>query len=67
MTDFMTLGLADSLELFSACRVMGEGPGIGTGLRLGAMSEALPLKDARTRRVGADFLLEARFSCSPDL
>ena len=67
MTDFMERGLADSLELFSSCRVMGEGPGIGTGLRLGAMSESLLLKDARVRRVGADFLLEARFSCSPDL
>ena len=50
-----------------SCRIMGEGPGIGTGLRLGAMSESLLLRDATVRRVGPDFLTEALFSCSPDL
>ena len=41
LTAFAELGLADSLALFTSCRIMGEGPGIGTGLRLGAMSESL--------------------------
>ena len=67
LTAFMELGLADSLALFTSCRIMGEGPGIGTGLRLGAMSESLLLRDATVRRVGPDFLTEALFSCSPGL
>ena len=67
LTAFVELGLADSLALFTSCRIMGEGPGIGTGLRLGAMSESLLLRDATVRRVGPDFLTEALFSCSPDL
>ncbi|MDO4786382.1 MAG: hypothetical protein Q4A13_05515, partial [Fretibacterium sp.] len=67
LTSFMALGLADELALFSSHRIMGEGPGLGTGLCLEAVSDSVLLKDARTRRVGKDFLLEARFSCSPDL
>ena len=67
LTAFMERGLADGAALFSSCRVMGEGPGIGTGLRLEAMSESLLLKDATVRRVGPDFLTEAFFSCSPGL
>ena len=67
LTAFAELGLADSLALFTSCRIMGEGPGIGTGLRLGAMSESLLLRDATVRRVGSDFLTEALFSCSPGL
>ncbi len=67
LTAFMELGLADSLALFTSCRIMGEGPGIGTGLRLGAMSESLLLRDATVHRVGPDFLTEALFSCSPGL
>ncbi len=67
LTAFMERGLADELALFSSCRVMGEGPGLGTGLHLKSVSDSLPLRDAAVRRVGTDFLMEARFSCSPDL
>ena len=67
LTAFMERGLADGAAFFTSCRVMGEGPGIGAGFCPEGMSETLLLSGACVRRVGSDFLLEARFSCSPDL
>ena len=67
LTAFMEKGLGDWLSLFVAPKVMGEGPGLGTGMSLASMAEALMLKDLHARRVGDDLLIEGRFACSPGL
>ena len=67
LTSFIILGLADSLSLFVAPKLLGEGIGLGTGVSLGSVAEAFDLRDMDARRVGDDLLIEGRFACSPDL
>ena len=67
LTSFMEARLADSLSLFLAPRVMGEGSGLGTGMVLASVADSLKLRDSTTRRVGGDIVIEGRFACSPDL
>jgi len=67
LSAFMEAELCDSLVLFEAASVMGEGPGLGDGLRFDFMENVVKLKDVRTRRVGDDVIVEGIFRCSPDL
>ena len=60
-------GLADSLALFAAPKILGEGPGLGSGVYLDSVADSFKLRDVRTRRVGGDILIEGSFTCSPDL
>ena len=67
LTAFMEKGLGDWLSLFVAPKVMGEGPGLGTGLCLASVADAVMLKELQSRPVGGDWQIEGRFACSPDL
>ncbi|MDR2528871.1 MAG: bifunctional diaminohydroxyphosphoribosylaminopyrimidine deaminase/5-amino-6-(5-phosphoribosylamino)uracil reductase RibD [Synergistaceae bacterium] len=67
LSAFMGAGLCDGLALFTAASVMGEGPGLGSGLRFDFMGEALRLRETRARRAGNDLLVEGVFECSPAL
>jgi diaminohydroxyphosphoribosylaminopyrimidine deaminase/5-amino-6-(5-phosphoribosylamino)uracil reductase len=67
LSSFMKAGLCDSLALFSAGTVMGDGPGLGDGLRFEGMSDVIKLRDLRARRLGVDVLVEGIFECSPAL
>ena len=67
LSAFMKAGLCDSLALFTAPLIMGEGPGLGDGLRFDFMGNVVKLRDARVRRVGDDVLVEGIFQCSPAL
>lgn len=66
-TSLIRAGLADSLSLFTAPRIMGSGIGLGAEMSLNSVAESLMLADVTARRVGCDMLLEGRFKCSPDL
>jgi len=67
LSAFMKAELCDSLALFTAPSVMGEGPGLGDGLNFDFMGNVVKLKDIRARRVGDDMLVEGIFRCSPAL
>jgi diaminohydroxyphosphoribosylaminopyrimidine deaminase/5-amino-6-(5-phosphoribosylamino)uracil reductase len=67
LSSFIAAGLCDAFLLFVAASVMGEGRGLGDPLRFGRMEDIVRLTDARTRRVGEDFLVEGLFRCSPAL
>jgi diaminohydroxyphosphoribosylaminopyrimidine deaminase/5-amino-6-(5-phosphoribosylamino)uracil reductase len=67
LSAFIEAELCDSLALFMTGSLMGEGPGLGTGLRFGFMKDVVRLKETRTRRVGSDLFLEGIFRCSPAL
>lgn len=64
LSTFIDCGLADQLSLFVAPRILGEGPGLGTGLALSSVADAFGLERTTTRRIGRDILLEGRFTCS---
>ena len=62
LTSFMLAGLADSLSLFIAPKIMGEGAGLGTGLNLSSMRGAFNLKNIKTQNFSnGDILLEGVF------
>ncbi|MCL2009561.1 MAG: bifunctional diaminohydroxyphosphoribosylaminopyrimidine deaminase/5-amino-6-(5-phosphoribosylamino)uracil reductase RibD [Synergistaceae bacterium] len=67
LSALMEAGLCDSLALFTAPSVMGEGPGLGSGLNFDFMGGVVKLRDVRSRRVGGDMLVEGIFRCSPAL
>lgn len=67
LTALMERHLADSLSLFVAPRVLGEGIGMGEGFSPASVADSLNLRDITSRPVGDNLLLEGRFSCSPDL
>ena len=67
LTALMEGHLADSLSLFVAPRVLGEGIGMGEGFSPASVAESFNLKDVTSRPVGDILLVEGRFSCSPDL
>ena len=67
LSAFMEAELCDSLALFTAPSVMGEGPGLGDGLSFGFMGDVVKLRDICARRVGDDVLVEGIFRCSPAL
>ena len=67
LSAFMEAELCDSLALFIAPSVMGEGPGLGDGLRFDFMENVVKLREVCVRRMGADVLVEGIFRCSPAL
>jgi diaminohydroxyphosphoribosylaminopyrimidine deaminase/5-amino-6-(5-phosphoribosylamino)uracil reductase len=67
LSSFIGAGLCDSLALFAAGSLMGEGRGLGDGLSFEWMNEVPRLRDVRVRRVGSDVLVEGDFQCSPAL
>ena len=67
LSAFIEAGLCDSLALFTAASVMGEGPGLGSGLHFDFMGDTIRLREARSRRAGEDLLVEGIFECSPAL
>ncbi|MCR4817927.1 MAG: bifunctional diaminohydroxyphosphoribosylaminopyrimidine deaminase/5-amino-6-(5-phosphoribosylamino)uracil reductase RibD [Fretibacterium sp.] len=67
LTAFMEKELGDWISIFIAPKIMGDGPGLGTGLSFASVAETLKLKGLQARRVGEDLLIEGRFTCSPDL
>ncbi|GHS88303.1 riboflavin biosynthesis protein RibD [Synergistales bacterium] len=67
LSSFIKEELCDSLALFSAASVMGEGPGLGDGFSLETMNDVVRLRDVRVRRAGGDILTEGVFQCSPVL
>jgi diaminohydroxyphosphoribosylaminopyrimidine deaminase/5-amino-6-(5-phosphoribosylamino)uracil reductase len=64
---FVERELCDSLVLFMAGCLMGQGPGLGEGLHFGFMKDVIRLRETRTRRAGNDLFLEGIFRCSPAL
>jgi diaminohydroxyphosphoribosylaminopyrimidine deaminase/5-amino-6-(5-phosphoribosylamino)uracil reductase len=67
LSSFIAAGLCDAFMFFVAASVMGEGRGLGDSLRFDRMESIVRLRNARTRRVGEDFLVEGIFRCSPAL
>jgi len=67
LSAFMKAELCDSLALFTAPSIMGEGPGLGDGLSFNFMENVVRLKSANARRAGNDILVEGIFQCSPAL
>jgi diaminohydroxyphosphoribosylaminopyrimidine deaminase/5-amino-6-(5-phosphoribosylamino)uracil reductase len=67
LSAFIEAGLGDSLALFVAGSVMGEGYGLGDGLSFERMADVARLRDVRVRRAGDDVLVEGEFRCSPVL
>ena len=67
LSAFMRAGLCDSLALFTAPVIMGDGPGLGDGLRFDIMDSTVKLRDVCIRRLGNDVLAEGIFRCSPGL
>jgi diaminohydroxyphosphoribosylaminopyrimidine deaminase/5-amino-6-(5-phosphoribosylamino)uracil reductase len=67
LSAFMKAELCDSLAIFTAASVMGEGPGLGDGLSFNFMSDVVKLRDVHVRRIGYDMLVEGIFRCSPAL
>jgi diaminohydroxyphosphoribosylaminopyrimidine deaminase/5-amino-6-(5-phosphoribosylamino)uracil reductase len=64
---FIERELCDSLAFFMAGSLMGQGLGLGEGLRFDFMKDVVRLKDIRTRRAGSDLFLEGIFRCLPAL
>ena len=64
---FIERELCDSLAFFMAGSLMGQGLGLGEGLRFDFMKDVVRLKDIHTRRAGSDLFLEGIFRCSPAL
>jgi diaminohydroxyphosphoribosylaminopyrimidine deaminase/5-amino-6-(5-phosphoribosylamino)uracil reductase len=67
LSAFIEAELCDSLALFTAGSLMGEGRGLGDGLSFGQMEDIARLKNVRSRRAGSDILVEGDFQCSPAL
>ncbi|MDR1048642.1 MAG: bifunctional diaminohydroxyphosphoribosylaminopyrimidine deaminase/5-amino-6-(5-phosphoribosylamino)uracil reductase RibD [Synergistaceae bacterium] len=67
LSAFIEAGLCDSLVLFTAGSVMGEGRGLGDGLSFEQMKDVARLRNVRARRAGSGFLVEGDFQCSPAL
>ena len=67
LSAFIEAGLSDALALFSSASLMGEGHGLGEGIRLQSMRDIVRLREFRVRRAGKDSLLEGIFQCSPAL
>jgi diaminohydroxyphosphoribosylaminopyrimidine deaminase/5-amino-6-(5-phosphoribosylamino)uracil reductase len=67
LSSFIKKRLCDSLALFTAPSLMGEGYGLGEGLRFDFMDDVIHLKETRARHVGNDLLVEGIFQCSPAL
>jgi len=67
LSAFMRNSLCDSLALFTAPSVMGEGAGLGDGLSFDFMGDTVKLRNLNVRRVGGDVLAEGIFQCSPAL
>jgi diaminohydroxyphosphoribosylaminopyrimidine deaminase/5-amino-6-(5-phosphoribosylamino)uracil reductase len=64
---FIERELCDSLAFFMANSLMGQGLGLGEGLRFDFMKDVVRLKETRVRRTGNDWFLEGIFRCSPAL
>jgi diaminohydroxyphosphoribosylaminopyrimidine deaminase/5-amino-6-(5-phosphoribosylamino)uracil reductase len=64
---FIERELCDSLAFFMAGSLMGQGPGLGEGLRFDFMKDVVRLKETRARRAGNDLFVEGIFRCSPAL
>jgi diaminohydroxyphosphoribosylaminopyrimidine deaminase/5-amino-6-(5-phosphoribosylamino)uracil reductase len=67
LASFVRAGLCDSLALFAAGALLGEGRGLGDGLRFDMMRDIVRLRDVHVRRAGEDLLVEGIFQCSPAL
>jgi diaminohydroxyphosphoribosylaminopyrimidine deaminase/5-amino-6-(5-phosphoribosylamino)uracil reductase len=67
LSAFIEAQLCDSLALFTSSAVMGEGPGLGSGIHFDSMRDAVRLRETRTRRAGNDMYVEGIFQCSPAL
>lgn len=67
LSAFMGAELCDSLVVFAAGSVMGEGAGPGEQLRFENMKDVLRLRDLQVRRAGPDMCIEGIFECSPAL
>lgn len=61
ITSFISQKLADSLSLFVAPKIMGEGIGIGSGLFINSMENIINLKNIKSEQVGRDILIEGLF------
>ncbi|MCL2684337.1 MAG: bifunctional diaminohydroxyphosphoribosylaminopyrimidine deaminase/5-amino-6-(5-phosphoribosylamino)uracil reductase RibD [Synergistaceae bacterium] len=67
ISSFLSSGEADEIALFEAPKLMGGGIGVTGGLLVKSMNDALPVKNIRIRRLGADLLLRGVTPCSPGL
>ncbi|GHS97607.1 riboflavin biosynthesis protein RibD [Synergistales bacterium] len=67
LSSFIKKKLCDSLTLFKAASIMGEGPGLGDGFSFETMNDIARLRDVKVRRAGDDVLIEGVFRCSPAL
>jgi diaminohydroxyphosphoribosylaminopyrimidine deaminase/5-amino-6-(5-phosphoribosylamino)uracil reductase len=67
LSAFIEAELCDSLALFASASVIGEGRGLGEGLRFDSMQNVARLRETTVRRAGEDLLVEGIFRCSPAL
>lgn len=67
VSSILRAGLADSLSLFIAPKIMGSGKGFADALHFDSMQDLIELKHVTTKQSGSDIWLEGVFSCSPDL
>jgi diaminohydroxyphosphoribosylaminopyrimidine deaminase/5-amino-6-(5-phosphoribosylamino)uracil reductase len=67
LSAFMRAGLCDSMMLFTAASILGEGPGLGDGLRFDSIKDVMRLRSVKLCKPGEDTLVEGIFQCSPAL
>lgn len=60
-------GMADEISLFLAPKILGSGIHFTEYLELGALNDAIIIKDIKTSACGDDIWIRGVFSCSPDL
>ena len=67
LSSFLREGLADYAKFFIAPRIFGEGRGLDLAMNFPDVGKALKLSGVKSKRLGDDFVIEGRLSCSLDL
>lgn len=67
LSSFLREGFADYAKFFVAPRIFGEGRGLDLSMNFSEVERAFRLLGAKSGRLGEDFVIEGRLSCSPDL